>query len=112
MNKIWETPQRAQGRSQNESLNKREKHRQRNQCSQRAKTGFKSIDLFGESVTLTWNGEEKYKTMIGAFLSAIILALVSIYSAYRLYAMVYKLSPLINRTTLMRLTEMDKPYRP
>ena len=39
---------------------------------------FKRIDIFGQQVGFTFDGEEKYRTYIGAFLSMIVLILVCV----------------------------------
>lgn len=81
-------------------------------CSKRAKRGFKSIDLFGQTVSLTWNGEEEYKSILGAAVSTVILVLLIAYTIYRFYAMTNRLSPLMSLTKLIRQVEDSEPYRP
>ncbi len=44
---------------------------------------FKEIDLYGESVSLTYKGEQSYKTMPGAFVSVIVLLTMIAFSTYR-----------------------------
>ena len=48
------------------------------------KEKFNSIDMFGQPISLTWNGEEEYKTSLGAALSTILIILLLAYSGTRL----------------------------
>lgn len=48
------------------------------------KEKFNSIDMFGQPISLTWNGEEEYKTSLGAALSTILIIVLLAYSGTRL----------------------------
>jgi hypothetical protein len=47
-----------QTRSKNESQIMKDKLAERTACKKQVKESFKSIDLFGQQVNLTWNGED------------------------------------------------------
>jgi lipopolysaccharide export LptBFGC system permease protein LptF len=78
----------------------------------RCKESFKTIDKFGQSVGLTWNGEDEYKTTFGASVSTILIVILMAYSAYRLFYLANRYNPTVSRTTLIRPPEEDEPFRP
>ena len=46
----------------------------------RAETAFRSIDIFGEPISLSYNGDSTYKTKVGSIFSLIFFVLVVAYS--------------------------------
>ena len=68
--------------------------------------------MFGESISITWNGEDTYKTMPGATLSWIILIIMAAYSIYRIIYMVNRWNPAVAKTTLIKTAEEDLPFSP
>ncbi len=46
------------------------------------------IDLFGQGVNLTWNGEDKHKTTFGAAISFVLLMILLAFSIYKFYYLV------------------------
>jgi hypothetical protein len=63
-------------------------------------------------VTLTWQGEDTFKTMIGATLTWLISFLVFAYGAYRLFYLVNRFNPSITKTTLIKSSNEDLPFKP
>lgn len=90
----------------------KDKLEQRQACRKRMKESFKSVDMFGQSVGFTWNGDDTFKTSWGAFVSWIILAMMAAYSAYRLVYFVNRWNPDITKTTLIRGAAEDLPFSP
>lgn len=45
---------------------------------------FKSLDLYGQSVNFTWNGEEELKSTLGASVSLVLILALLAYSGNRL----------------------------
>lgn len=76
------------------------------------KEKYKSVDAFGQSVSLTWRGEESFKTILGATFTWLIFIVLLAYSGYRFFYLVNRFNPTISRTTLIRSTEDDLPFRP
>lgn len=68
--------------------------------------------MFGQSVSLTWNGEDTFKTSWGAFISWIILIIMTAYTVYRLIYMIMRWNPSIAKTTLIRGADEDLPFSP
>ena len=76
------------------------------------KERFKSVDLFGQQVGLTWQGDDQYKTSVGASLSWLIMLVMIAYTIFRLYFMVNRLNPNISKTSLIRDPNEDSPFSP
>ncbi|TNV82719.1 hypothetical protein FGO68_gene2428 [Halteria grandinella] len=99
-------------RSKNNSQVVKDKIAARGACKKQMKESFKSVDMFGQSVSFTWNGEDTYKTSWGAFLSWIILLIMAAYTIYRLIYMVNRWNPGVAKTTLIRGADEDEPFSP
>ena len=52
------------------------------------KNFVKSFDAFGEPVTLNYNGDSVYRTMIGALFSILIKSFLLIYSVQQLIQLI------------------------
>ena len=48
------------------------------------KTMFVSLDAFGEKVSLNYQGESSYKTLVGAFLTLVLRAFMFVYAAQQI----------------------------
>ena len=99
-------------RSKNDSQVMKDKVAARNACKKQMKEQFKSLDLFGQQVSLTWNGEDQYKTSIGASLSTIIWIIMIAYTVMRFTEMVQRDSPSIAKFSLIKTAEQDQPFNP
>ena len=78
--------------------------RKRRKDSSKPEVGkfFKSLDIFGQKVTLTYKGEEHFKTFLGAFVSLLVLATILAYTIYRGYIWVQKINPDVSKKSLIR----------
>lgn len=81
-------------------------------CKKQLREKYKSVDLFGQGVSLTWNGEDTFKTTVGASLSWLIMAVMAAYTFYRLYYMAARLNPTITKTSLIKGPDEDLPFSP
>ena len=99
-------------RSKKESQISKDKEAEKNSCRKQTNRNFKSIDLFGQSVNLTWNGEDQYKTGFGASISFVLLLILLAFSCYKLYYLVNRFNPNLSKTTLIRQPEDEKAFRP
>ena len=86
--------------------------RERQACKRQLKEKFKSVDLFGQSVNLTWNGEDEYKTMFGASISWVLRIVITAYLIYKFIVMVTRRDPDVTKTTGIRPQEEQEPFRP
>jgi hypothetical protein len=73
---------------------------------------FKTVDLFGQSVNLTWNGEDNYKTTFGAAISSVLIVILLAYTSYRIYYLVNRNNPTISKTTFIRDPSQEEEFRP
>ena len=80
----------------------KDKVAERSACKKQVKESFKSIDLFGQQINLTWNGEDEYKTTIGATLSTAVWVVMLTYSIMRFTEMVSRDNPSIGKYSLIR----------
>ena len=99
-------------RSKNKSQVMKDKLAERQACKGRVKEQFKSVDLFGQSVGLTWQGEDTYKTSFGASITWIIYIIMAAYTIFRLHYLVNRMAPSIAKTTMIRHPLEDEPFRP
>ena len=90
----------------------KDKLAERTACKKQVKESFKSFDLFGQQISLTWNGEDQYKTTIGATLSTAIWVVMLAYTIMRFTDMVTRSNPSIAKYSLIRLPEEDLPFSP
>jgi hypothetical protein len=98
-------------RSKRESQIVQDKLRERDSARRKCRENFKTIDFFGQSINLTWNGEDTFKTTFGASVSLILILILigySIVSAIDLFTLA---NPNVTKTTLMQ-TNDDIPFRP
>ena len=70
------------------------------------------LDLFGQGVNLTWNGEDKYKTTFGAAISFVLLLILLALSIYKLYYLFNRYGAQLTKTTLIKLPEEEAPFKP
>jgi len=69
---------------------------------------FKSLDIFGERVSLTYNGKAVYKTFCGAFVTMIILLAVAAFSTYKTYRLMNRINPDMSTLSQVRnLNDLD-----
>lgn len=73
---------------------------------------FRSIDLFGQSVNFTYDGEDQFKTTFGAVLSLIIILILLGFGIYKAVYLFSKFNPNVIKTTLMYDISDLQEYRP
>ena len=103
---------RPAGRSKKDSVITQDKLRERQACKNQLKEKFKSVDLFGQSINLTWNGEDEYKTMFGASISWVLRIVITAYLIYKFIVLVTRQNPDVTKTTGIRPPEDEEPFRP
>ena len=64
---------------------------------EKLKSKFKEIDLYGEKVSLTYKGEQTFKTMPGAIVSVIVILVILAFSIYRCIAFVTRSDPNLSK---------------
>ena len=61
------------------------------------------LDLFGQGITFTWNGEEKFTTTFGAFVTIFLFAVILAFGSFKAVDVFKKRNPLVSRTSFVRL---------
>ncbi len=64
---------------------------------QRVKSKFKELDMYGESVALTYKGESSFKTVPGAVTTLIVLITMLAFATYRIIIFVNKDEPDVSK---------------
>ena len=61
------------------------------------------LDLFGQGITFTWNGEEKFTTTFGAFVTLFLFAVILAFGSFKAVDVFKKRNPMVSRTSFLRL---------
>ena len=70
--------------------------------------GFKSIDMYGKGITFNYEGEETFKTHIGALVSFVIFSILFIYAILLLKTLFGRDDTSVSKTTLRKELMDDK----
>jgi len=73
---------------------------------------LKNFDLFGQTVSLTWNGEEKFNTTFGAVVTLFLFGVLIGFSVYRTVDVFKRMNPMVSRTNFLRLEDDSFYYDP
>jgi hypothetical protein len=73
---------------------------------------LKSVDVYGEKISLTYKGEDSFKTGPGAFASFLIIAVILSYATYRSYIFLNRLNPDVSKKGFMKDLNVAEEYRP
>jgi len=73
---------------------------------------FKSLDLYGENVTLHFKGQEKYTTLLGAVVSLFILILIISYSFQQAFRFYQRAGPAMATLSFARDLNTDPGFDP
>jgi hypothetical protein len=61
------------------------------------------LDLFGQGITFTWNGEEKFTTTFGACVTIFLFAVILAFGSFKAVDVFKKRNPIVSRTSFLRL---------
>ncbi len=73
-----------------------QEERKQTQVEQSSKQGgklrksFKKIDIYSKSISMTYKGEDKYRTTLGALVSVLVIIMLILFFCYRLVVMYAK----------------------
>ena len=68
-------------------------------CHTSIKEKFRSLDVFGEDISLSYRGSSKFKTTPGAAASVLIVSVLTAYALFRFYILANKMYPDISKQT-------------
>lgn len=63
---------------------------------------FKNIDFFGQTVSMTWKGEDKFKTTFGAAVTLVLIGVLIAFTVFKAKDLFNRLNPSVTKTTLLR----------
>jgi hypothetical protein len=63
-------------------------------------------------VNFTYNGEDQFKTILGATASIIIMAILAAFAISKFNELVNRLNPNVIKSTFLRNLTLSEPYRP
>jgi hypothetical protein len=69
---------------------------------------YKKVDMYGKDLTLTFNGEDKHTTYVGATLTTVVLVLIGIYSAFQFETMIKREDTTVNIKSIFQ--DLTKNY--
>lgn len=78
----------------------------------RCSNNLKELDLFGQTVSMTWNGEEKFNTTFGAVVTICLIAVLIGFSVFRAIDVFKRLNPMVSKTTFLRYENDGVTFRP
>jgi hypothetical protein len=74
---------------------------------------IKNVDFFGQTVNLTWNGEDRFKTTFGASVTIVLIAVLLAFTVFKALDLFKKNNPTVSKTTILRNPDLDSlSYRP
>lgn len=79
---------------------------------QRLNSKFKELDLYGEQISLTYKGENQYKTLPGAMASFLVLMTLLAFATYRMIILVTRDNPNVSNQSYMRNLDLEPPLIP
>lgn len=62
-------------------------------CKTKFKEAISTVDMFGESVKLTYKGKQTFTTTIGSVLSMVILIMLLSFAGYKLFILITRNNP-------------------
>ena len=75
--------------------------------------GLKSIDIYGQHLSLTYRGDPQFKTTPGALVSLAIFAILMAYAGFKTYVLFNRVNPNISKAGFVRDLDKDiKALRP
>ena len=73
---------------------------------------FRSIDIFGHPISLTFKGKHSYKTTFGAIVTAIVGLGIVAYALSRLQHMISRQDPVLSKKNFIRDLSGAPPFTP
>lgn len=90
----------------------KQKNAEMKQVHKRCSNNLKLFDLFGQTVNLTWNGEEKFTTNFGAIVTIALIGVLIGFSVFRTIDVFKRLNPVVSRTGFLRSDDEKMIYQP
>ncbi len=75
-------------------------------CDRKFGRMFKNIDIYGEQISLTYKGENAYKTKLGAVVTMFLVLILVTYGTYRFYVLSNRINPDVSKKA--KYIDLDK----
>ncbi|CDW90251.1 UNKNOWN [Stylonychia lemnae] len=76
------------------------------------KDQFKGLDWFGQSIQLTYKGEDSYKTLLGASVSFFLIVVLLGFSIFKAYYLFSRFNPEVSKVSLLRDMSDGEIFQP
>ena len=74
----------------------------KNNCTKSFWDSFKSVDIYGHSISLTYKGNDTFKTKLGALMSIIVGFMLFAFSLYKFIVLVNSIDPEVSKKVFRR----------
>ncbi len=81
-------------------------------CRQKMRSKLKGFDVYGEQISLTYQGDDTYKTVPGASVSIVVFAVILAYAAYRSLILFTLEDTKVSKKSFLRDLDQEAPLRP
>ena len=71
---------------------------------------IQGFDSYGQQISLTYKGDNSFKTLPGAFITILITIVVGFYGIYRCYVLFNRINPNVLLSTFVYSLNETAPY--
>lgn len=89
-----------------------QKHNTKRSFGGKLMNKFKMIDMYGKPIVMTFDGSDKFHTLIGAFISLLILGVLAVYVALQLTSLISRSNTSMSKNTIFKdLNGVDEVHK-
>jgi hypothetical protein len=70
------------------------------------------LDLYGQSVSLTYKGDDSFKSPLGTAISIVVLVLLMSFGIYKFIILIYRINPDVSQQSFLRDLDKEPVFRP
>ena len=70
------------------------------------------LDLYGQSISLTYKGEDSFKSPLGIAISIVLLVLLMSFGFYKFIILIYRINPDVSQQSFLRDLDKEPDFRP
>ena len=74
--------------------------------------GFRKIDIYGQNLTLSYRGDENFKTTPGAIASLSVILVLLAYAGFKSYVLFNRVNPNTSKSGFIRDLDVEDVFRP
>ena len=68
--------------------------------------------MYGQSISLTYKGEDSFKSPLGTAISIVVLVLLMSFGLYKFIILIYRINPDVSQQILLRDLNLEPDFRP